>query len=510
MQEGTKLPIYDWIKNRQAAYDQQYEMIKQAGKLLLSQPIIGVYEFENRGASKVISGRCIFVEKNQFEFKVNCIDEQGNHTLATKAKISGDYLEVAWNESVLPTSEKEMTRISYLFDVEKYDSGLGHVLNGARGNGSNTVWLKRVDDVPEIEDFPIGGLYDLELSVDGITETAQCDISMSETSSPARYPVECTLSDGIVYKGEGIPEKANGNTLKFHSWYPNYLKVGDVNVNNLYFIIGDIRQIDDQERAELVGFADREVRARFIPTAIIADDDVEKSDKASSQSTQTQNTEQASIPTPNVPEASASAKNGTKLTQEHIANLSVGGISLGMDFAKAEEIILKRIDTGTVVESKPETIPGTFPYFKAYHSKDESESIVLYKKAPDENEVVAVVQLAAIPSDSSPDKVISELSESFGGSLEMMGVKKGYVSDGGDPRTCAIKVGQTRSAALLDFQKKPDGRIPYTPLLDTLGSITPDDQRASNWTECDAVLQFEIERKSSVQHVLYDLGQLVE
>lgn len=510
--ESTVLPIYDWIKERQDAAAARYEQIKRAGKLLLSQPIVGVYEFENRGAGQVIFGRCIFVEKYQYRFKVNCIDPEGNHTIVTKAQVTGDYLEVFWKESVVPLTEEKRLNISYLFDEEKWNSGLGHVLNRVRGESADSAWLKRVDDVPEIEDFPIVGAYDLELSVNGITETIQCDMSISKSHSPPRYPVECTLSDGIVYKGEGKLEKANGNTLKFTSWYPNYLMVGGVSVNRLYFIIGDIHQIGGQERTELVGFADREVRARFIPKANIVNVNLENSNTDTNQPIQAQETKQASVSKPKlkVQEPPTTPKSGEKLTKAQIADLSVGGISLGMDFSEAEEIILKRIDAGTIVESKSEMIRGPFPYFKAYHSKDESESIVLYKKSPDEKEVVAVVQLTSIPPDSSPDKVISELSESFGSSLEMMGVNKGYVSGGGDPRTCAIKVGQTRSAALLDFQKKPDGRVPYTPLLNTLGSITPNDQRASNWTECDAVFQFKIKRKSSVQRVLYDLGQLVE
>ena len=194
---------------------------------------------------------------------------------------------------------------------------------------------------------------------------------------------------------------------------------------------------------------------------------------------------------------------------EILAKANIHGISLGMDVADAESIARKRFEIGTIVESKVTTNADLFSSFLAFHAKDKSETIVLFRNPNNREKVAAVIHIADLPADSSPKQVIDNVKAKYGSAYTQTGRTAGVVSMSKNIKLCPVSIGQTRSARALNTLQHDGSRMPYTPTLRVVGYRPGDAESAQRWKECGPTLQFDIKKKSHLRTVLYNLEQTI-
>jgi hypothetical protein len=257
---SVALPRSQWLAEQQRKFEERRRARK--AELLAAFPIAGHYAFSSsrlRGlrTEQLVNAQCEIRALGTSHFRVLCKDRQ--QTFTGTAAIEDDGLVVAWSPDLKVVYNASPDFRTMLSGVPVDDPGGGY------GEVLNRLGTYSIDQVAGmVAAFAFVGKYDLELTRQGATSTLHCTVKRNAQYRPNSFPTVCLTADGRSFQGDGIPDHRDPLTLRFNSWFPGRLPIGDNHtISGLHFPLN----LDGSNEAAvpmLIGAAEKGVLARFV------------------------------------------------------------------------------------------------------------------------------------------------------------------------------------------------------------------------------------------------------
>jgi len=241
------------LDQRQKELDAERRRAQAAETEMATFPLEGAYVVEMVVDGAARSGECTIVRRaSRSEYAVAC--RENSNELTARGDLRNGALHVRWPNGSVG---------KYTVDLPYREAGHGDAMIGKARNGSEQERLVRTGDLVQFRRFPLEGIFDLELSRDGVSMTARCTITSD--AGGEWFPTHCTTDDGDSFKSTGVLHYHGGRALWFNQWQPPGMKVGGRSPSRLYFVVDTSFRADSPDTAVLIGYdLDTDVTGRMV------------------------------------------------------------------------------------------------------------------------------------------------------------------------------------------------------------------------------------------------------